>query len=98
MTTELPSQQESACQSKQQVSSCLVKLINSLLPGVVGSEEDAKAIVILQTSKRQIQHARLGQSWVPAPCWAQTFFFCLFTFVTPLLGNSYLVNCALSGI
>ena len=93
-----PSQQDRASQSKQQLSSCLIAIINSLLPCVVESEEDAKAIVILQTSKHQIQHARLGQSWVPAPCWAQTFFFCFFTFVKPLLRNSYPVNCAVSGI
>ena len=70
-----PSQQDSASQSKEQVSSCLIAIINSVLPGVVGSEEDAKAIVILQTPNHQIQRARLGQPWVPAPCWAQTFFF-----------------------
>ena len=43
--------------------SCLIKIINSLLPGVVAIIYiDGRATVILQTPKRQIQRAWLAQS------------------------------------
>ena len=48
--------------SKWRVSSCLIEIINSLLPGVVVITVDGRATVILQTPKPQTQRARLAQS------------------------------------